>query len=475
MFRLFMKLLFTIGIVLCTAQSANAQEHKGKHCYKVAYAENIEASEIFVSVFRKIYKDAGICAEFAAMPYKRADNALRQGLVDANALRTKTYIDSTPYAAYINTPVLSISSYLFGTKQVTNVLPRHNSSAKIHRPIGYMASNHWAEQIAKDISTHATAVRSYPQLIAMLQTGRIDGFIIDDLNFNLITKSNSLNLSAYKRRFIAAYPLYHVLDKKHVHLLPALSQSIEKAVAENAFMAAYERWLGKTDNFYLKFSTTSSKDRYPFTIGIGGDKERTLLYEAIAMILNDTPYTPKRFDVATTSRVDALKSGAVDFIVFSPSWLPDGKPFTNTRFSAPLYPISDSLICQSDMREKITALDDIYSYEIGTITGYKYFDQARLKRRDFPSEESLLKALDDNKISCGIIGTLNFKAYDKRNNTSLITALIHSQGTLNILMRSELKDILDNINNVIIEKQKDGELEALLQDYIAQIAQETPD
>jgi polar amino acid transport system substrate-binding protein len=437
---------------------------------KLPTPKNIEVSKAFLPAFKNLYAAAGLCAEFTAMPYNRADTALRQGTVDANALRTKDYIENhAQNVIYVDAPIITISSYLFGGEKITNILPRSDMQPRQDMPIGYMASNKWAESMAMRISSKAIPVRTLPQLIAMLETGRIDGFIIDDLNYNLLSKKNEINLGAYKRKFVGAYPLYHALNIKHQNVKQALEQAAAQANLENDFMQAYQKWIGETDSYYLKFSTTASKERFPFTIGIDGDQDRTLLFEAISMILNETPYTPKRFDIAATSRLDALKAGAIDFITFSPSWLPKGQALPNTIFSDPLYPISDSVVCQGEYVDKVKTLEQLHRGEVGTVLGYRYFDEDQLQRRDYPSESALLNALHNKKVDCAILGTLNFRAYNKKHSTTLAESFIHSTGAYHLLIREELKDILNDINNAIKSKRESGELDALMQDYIAKI------
>jgi ABC-type amino acid transport substrate-binding protein len=457
---------------LSTTATAHAQTKPSEQsCYKVAYAEDIEASEAFIHAFKALYKDAGLCAKMIPLPYKRADAALRAGTVDANALRTREYIDQhSKEIAYIDKPIISINAYLFGGEKISAISPRSDARPKEDITIGYLASNHWAQSITKTISNQDIPVRSHQQLIAMLQTGRIHGFIIDDLSLSFLTKNNQINLSGFKRKFIGSYPLYHVLDIRHENIRPALTEAVEKSETQSLFTKAYASWLGNNNNFYLKFSTTASKDRFPFTVGIDGDKDRTLLFEAISLILKDTAYTPKRFDIDATSRLDALKSGAIDFITFSPSWLPNEEPLKGTFFSEPIFNISDSVICQNDIAPKITNLEKLHAIKTGTISGYRYFDESQLKRIDYPSEAILLHALHNGDIECGIIGTLNFEAYNKQYTTSLTTAFIHSTGAYHLLIRDELKDIAEDINNSIISKRNSGELYALMRAYISSLA-----
>ena len=81
----------------------------------------------------------------------------------------------------------------------------------------------------------------------------------------------------------------------------------------------------------------------------------------------------------------------------------------------------------------------------------------------------MLNALHNKKVDCAILGTLNFRAYNKKHSTTLAESFIHSTGAYHLLIREELKDILNNINNAIKSKRESGELDALMQDYIAKI------
>ena len=244
-----------------------------------------------------------------------------------------------------------------------------------------------------------------------------------------------------------------------------LDQEAQKLSNTGRIEDIFNQLISKQDAYYLKFSDTGSKARYPFTIGVNQSPEKTLLTETIKIILAKLDIIPKRFDVHATNRVQALKDGHIDFIVFSPSWMKDNEPFQHTIFSDPIYEISDSVVC--DKSQNITTHKDLYQTYTGTVAGYSYFDDAFLKRKDYANEKELIKALEAGEVSCGILGTRSFANYAKNNKTRLHATLTHSTGTLNLLIREEKKDIINDINNVIANLKRQKLFDVLLNDHVS--------
>lgn len=450
--------LICLASLICGASN----KAQAKECLEIAYPDNIVASKSIIPIYEEIYTNIGECVKFTGMPYKRAGIAIENGDIDGNISRAANFIKDTQNVIKIPTPFTTSQIILFARP---DVLDAYNTNRYTKMTIGYLASDNYAGMAAARISPDTVSIRSYEQLVSMLEKKRIDGFVMDKFSLTYMSKINLLNTRKLVRQPIDHIPLYHVLHARHQDLIPKLDEEFKKFVRDDRFMKAFDDWLKAQNDFFLKYSTTGSKARFPFTSSFN-QNEPPLMHKALELIMADLNAKPREFSIDIINRVDSLKSGYVDFITFSPSWLPDQKPWSGTLFSDPIYDIQDDIVCTSEAAGHIKSHEDLYKIKTGTIEGYGYFDQDKLQRVNYADEDALITALENKEIQCAIIGHLNFEAYKKKTGSPLVTAFAHSKGTLNILIDDHLKDILDDINLSIKKHRENNDFQTLMQSYL---------
>ncbi|MEC7702962.1 MAG: transporter substrate-binding domain-containing protein [Pseudomonadota bacterium] len=443
---------------LCTFICTHAH---ASNCLTIAYPISIKATESIIPIIREIYENAGLCINFEAMPYTRAKIEMESGQIDGNITRTKSYIKRTEDLAYVEAPIATAQIILFAPKNVIDAL---NTTQQQDLTIGYLLSDAHARDTAERLTPHNIPIRSYEQLVAMLEMKRIDGFVMDNYSHRYMRKINMLNTKKLKQKTLDTYTIHHVLNGKHHDVITKISPEFTKKAKADIFNKKYNEWIDGQTTFFLMFSTTGSKARFPFTMGLKKD-QATLLHKSLELILSDLNVQPKEFSIDVVNRIDSLRSGYVDFIIFSPSWLPNKQPFAGTVFSDPIFDIQDDIVCTAKHAKHIKSHRDLYKTTTGTIAGYKYFDEDLLTRKDYKDEGSLLNAIQSGEVPCGIVGHLSFQKLEVNNNYTLKHAFPHSNGTLNILIDEELKDILNDINKSIAHHKQSGDLDKLLASY----------
>ena len=192
--------LICLASLICGA-SNTAQ---AKECLEIAYPDNIVASKSIIPIYEEIYANIGECVEFTGMPYKRAGIALENGDIDGNISRSDSYIKDTQNVIKIPTPITTSTILLFARP---DVLETYNTNRYTKMTIGYLASDNYAGMAAARISPDTISIRSYEQLVSMLEKKRIDGFVMDKFSHTYMTKINLLNTRKLVRQPIDQIPI----------------------------------------------------------------------------------------------------------------------------------------------------------------------------------------------------------------------------------------------------------------------------
>ena len=109
-----------LAFVALAAASVQAQESS-----VVRIATNVERSYFppAEAMLRKAYATLGLQVEFAPWPLPRTQVELRNGRVDAVAMRVEAYFEQTPFVRKVDVPLLTLHVYAYGRPPCPNVLP----------------------------------------------------------------------------------------------------------------------------------------------------------------------------------------------------------------------------------------------------------------------------------------------------------------------------------------------------------------
>lgn len=112
--------LLAVAALAAGAAPAQAQEQPA-----VRIATNVERSYFppAEALLRKAYATLGLQVEFAPWPLPRTQVELRNGRVDAVAMRVEAYFEQTPFVRKVDVPLLTLHVYAYARPPCPNALP----------------------------------------------------------------------------------------------------------------------------------------------------------------------------------------------------------------------------------------------------------------------------------------------------------------------------------------------------------------
>ena len=214
----------------------------------------------------------------------------------------------------------------------------------------------------------------------------------------------------------------------------------------------------------LKYNVTGSGNFYPYYIN--NRRNPGILPEVIAQILARANIKAKHIELPAKRTVKYLHLGNIDFDVISRAWLSEQEQKSDLfSYSENLFAIEEYLVSLEENIQNWQQLSHLNKQPVGTVLGYYYYDDTRFKRVDFHSEKELIKALKMNRIEVIIIDKLSAKYWANQLDASIAFGARHSNGYLQIRLRSEHQAMLPVINDAIRSLKKDGTIDAIISKY----------
>lgn len=170
-------------------------------------------------------------------------------------------------------------------------------------------------------------------------------------------------------------------------------------------------------------------------------------------------YPPKRTN-------SYILDGTLDVDVINPDWIPSEKLRKQFVYSVNLIEIKEYYITRKGIK-----LDSFFSEkektkpQVGMVRGYYYHNQADYTRVNFPSEKSLIEALNKKRVDVIICGDLPAIYWAKPQGIKLNFVKLHSKGFLKLRMRKELAPLLPKLNHAITELHQDGTIAHIVKKY----------
>lgn len=219
-----------LALFILISNPVNAEE-----CLKIASdPHSVRASKLFGPSVKKVFKNAGICADFINIPIRRIQKSMVNGSIDGEFFRVNNYIKAmSDYVLPVPTPA---------TKAYGLIITRADSDFKPaglkdigERKIGILHGYKWHEIMSQKFRKTAKS-NKYLFLVKMLQARRIDGILIEDFTVDRLIDAGVLkNEKIYKSPSLIDLSVYILLAKKHKNLLSTLDNSIKKVIAEGGF------------------------------------------------------------------------------------------------------------------------------------------------------------------------------------------------------------------------------------------------
>lgn len=179
-------------------------------------------AEVGEDILEEAYRRIGIKVKFIYYPSERALIESNLGHIDGEMYRVNG-IDET-YKNLIKVPTSYISAVHFVYSQDPNIKVNGYESLK-SKSIAFRRGLKVVEKNTVDFNR--TQVSSPEQAFFMLENGRVDIVIEEELTSASIIKENKLENIKPLYPAISEDKLFHYLNKKHKHLVPEIDRVLK--------------------------------------------------------------------------------------------------------------------------------------------------------------------------------------------------------------------------------------------------------
>jgi ABC-type amino acid transport substrate-binding protein len=183
----------------------------------------------------------------------------------------------------------------------------------------------------------------------------------------------------------------------------------------------------------------------------------SLLFKQANLRAKSVNYPPKRTNIY-------IKEGILDMDLVNPVWISDLKVRNAYVYSEGLFEVKEYYMSKSSF-DPNGYFTNTLKPKVGMVRGYYYHNQDKYTRLDFPSEKTLIEALERSRIAVIISGDLPALYWAKKLGTEPKFIKLHSEGQIKIRMRKELAYLLPQLNQAIIQLKQQGVIEQLMKKY----------
>lgn len=215
--------------------------HAEPACLRIASYQEIPGLERVAEVFVAAYEAIDVCAEVVVLPSERASQWLEAGLVDANVGRVPGFADAANDSVIaVPTPVAALSILPLTRADSPD---RYDQISDLDgRIVGIHVGLFALREIGETTNATTLASSDLAPLLRMLRRGRVDVILLDNLRFSHAVTSGEISPEDVTvGRPIVRHDVYHVLNRRHAALIPALDAAIASLVNAGAIQDAMQQ------------------------------------------------------------------------------------------------------------------------------------------------------------------------------------------------------------------------------------------
>jgi len=192
-------------------------------CLKIVSVTETPDVDFGKALGEALYREAGLCATVIRLPTERLKRMLDSGEIDGVVVRSREFIEAYPGLLAVPTPLLTVEGRLYWR---TGQPKPAGQGARIGIPRGWV----WPRVTVQSLGAEPVEVDAGEALPRMAETGRIDGFIVADYEFDGFIASER-ERSSFSSVSVNTLLLYHTVTRPHADLLPALDAAVRRLVA----------------------------------------------------------------------------------------------------------------------------------------------------------------------------------------------------------------------------------------------------
>lgn len=217
-----MRHLFFAGLLI----SLMASPAWAQSSYKVAYNDS---TAYLIPLVKAMYADVGVHPVFQLVPSERAIALTSSGHFDADLSRVEEALRRYPNLVRTNEPIKRTDLYAYARKR--SGIQFTQASELKHYSVALIRGAKLAEQFAQREGIDAYPVNSVASFYKMLAAGRFEIALITSTQH----QSQVDQIHAIAERIgpvLAQSHSFHVLNKKHVGLIPKLDAALRAMKAD---------------------------------------------------------------------------------------------------------------------------------------------------------------------------------------------------------------------------------------------------
>jgi hypothetical protein len=148
---------------------------------------------------------------------------IEKGELDGVVVRSTDYMRTQPELVAVPTPLITAIGRLYW-------LSGQKRPAGSGHTVGFPRGWQWPRQVAQSLGLDPVEVDNNIALPKMLESGRIESFIMADYEFDHFVGAEQ-ERHLFASADVATIPLYHTVTRDHAALLPALDAAIKRMEA----------------------------------------------------------------------------------------------------------------------------------------------------------------------------------------------------------------------------------------------------
>ncbi len=219
------------GILFFFQTALNSPVTAGECLVLASDPEGNPAITKYTSIVTKVFQRANVCFSLAHYPFKRMQAHMKQGTIDGEFFRVKSYIDEmAEHVVPIPTPVAESYGYIVSLKK-DGFTPIGINEVGGHL-IGVMHGHRWQDLLSMQIKNTKKAFR-YSDLVKLLKEGVVEAVLLERYALAGIIEVGLLNKGElYISKPVVDLSGYILLHKKHSALIKRLDPELKKVLAE---------------------------------------------------------------------------------------------------------------------------------------------------------------------------------------------------------------------------------------------------
>ncbi|QGY39462.1 transporter substrate-binding domain-containing protein [Pseudodesulfovibrio cashew] len=227
-------IVFAAVFFLCASQALAGEVHViGMHCQVRAECKAIELENLLEDAYGRI----GVAVEFVYLPGLRDLDKTNHGELDGSGLRNPIVVEKYPNIIKVPVPLFTTSLVAVTIKGNKKIHDLEDLNGLL---TGVLRGDLIAISIASGSNAHLHRIDYLTTGLKMLIEGRLD-VLFAAKTMLLINMEQFPDTNFVVSKDLYEIQVYHVVNKKHAHLVPLLERSFREMIAEGLM----EKYLGR--------------------------------------------------------------------------------------------------------------------------------------------------------------------------------------------------------------------------------------